>query len=385
MNKRILITKLSVCAFAVCLVLVASLQGKAKHTPASRSPQNADMRVFVTAMSSLVKRAQAGEEGDSTCNAISEAAWEKVRDSASKYDHGALQFFNSMFAMLNAGFPSETENALCHFARSMEMNPDKSGLPVTISKTFSSKTVVLEVVVPTEEFAVAAGYDAKGTVTVNDEKMMVLYWGGTADATKGFMIRGTADIGGGLDKKNMHYIRWDRSTEDQTVDFWGARFDETYLESFTAGSGQDKSKSRTFYGHTAYNKTTKEVLTYAVEIGPTRDGNSTYGCFRIWATGTFDGEMTIAKTDNAHGMTGHAVTYSDVLGLQMDAAVLENSTDTVNGTGNLSGGQFTTTVTPLIAANPFGKSCNDINNGSATGQPFENSEANFELTPDDIF
>jgi len=69
----------------------------------------------------------------------------------------------------------------------------------------------------------------------------------------------------------------------------------------------------------------------------------------------------------------------------MDAVITINSVDTPNGDGNQSSGQFSSIVAPLIAADPFGKSCADVADGAAAGQPFEGSEANFEATPDDVF
>jgi len=386
MSKKLLIAKVSLCAFALCLVVSGLKQNRVRrHIASDRTPQTADMRVFALTAAGLMKSALAGEAGDDTCNQAAGLGWAKVRAAGRDYSHGALQFFNSMFAMLNSGFPSETESALCHFHKSMSMNPDKSALPVTIEKVFGPQTIKLVVVVPTEDFAVAAGYDAKGTVTINDETFMVLYWGGTDDASKGFMIRGTPQMGDD-DKKGANFIRWDRTGEDQIVDFWGAKFDDTYLEAFTADAeGSDMGKSRAFYGHTEYNKTTKAVLTYAVEIGPKRSGASSYGCYRIWAQGTYDDEMTIAKTDNSLNLTGESIaaTYTD--GTNMDAAQLVNSVDTANGTGNLTGGEFSSIVAPLITADPFGKSCADVANGAGAGQPFEGSESNFAATPDDVF
>ena len=388
-------TKVSLFVFGLCLTLAAIHQGRSQNTAAPQNIQQANLSVGIGFMRWLSRGAWAGEGegggeevGDSTCSGIGEAAWTKVRSAGTTYSHGALVFFNTMFGMLNAGFPSETESALCHFNKSMSMNPDKGALPVTISKTFGAKTIVLEVVVPTESFATAAGYDAKGTVTVNGTTFMVLYWGGTEDASKGFMIRGSDGIGGDSQKKSSNYIRWDRTGEAQVVDFWGARFDSAYLESFTGSSGgSDQGKGRVFYGHTEYNSTSKDVLTYAIEIGPKRDGSSAYGCYRIWANGDFSGgtEMVIAKTDDAHNLTGESVsaTYKD--GTNMDAAQIKNLSTTANGTGNLSAGQFTSIVVPLIAANPFDKSCSDINNGATTGSPFEGSVVDFDASPDDVF
>jgi len=105
----------------------------------------------------------------------------------------------------------------------------------------------------------------------------------------------------------------------------------------------------------------------------------------MWAQGTKGGEMTIAKTDNAHNNAGHAVSATFLDGTEMDAAQLDDLADTVNGTGNLNSGEFTTNVAPLIAATPFAKSCNDLNSGGGAGQPFEGDDGNFALSPDDVF
>lgn len=378
--------KIVYSGFAVLIVslIVSGFAVRKSETAREQQAVGAAAKGIFPILRMLSSRGHAAEEeGDASCN-VGEAAWAKVQEANAEYEHGALKYFNSMFRMLNNGFPSEVESALCHFAKSMGMDPDLSALPVTIEKTFGSQTVALTVAVPTEAFATAAGYVAKGTVTIDGDNFMVLYWGGEAESTKGFMIRGAKPMGDGHSGgKGVMYISWDRTdSAAQFVKFWGAKFATSYLGS---SSGSDEmQKDRSMYGYASYNATTKAVTTYAVSVEPQRVGSG-FGCYRMWAQGLKGGAMTIAKTDNAHNNAGHAVSATFLDGTEMDAAQLDDLEDTANGTGNLSNGDFSTIVVPLIAATPFGKSCSDLNGGAGSGQPFEGGDADFAAAPDDVF
>lgn len=329
----------------------------------------------------LVNPLLADEEGNVSCRSITSAAWQSCFEKNTTYAHGALKFFNNTLCMLNKGFTSEAEVTLCHFTKSMGMAPDKAALPQTITKTFGTRTVVLTVEKPTEAFATTLGYDIKGTVTINGAKFMILYWGGTGEDSKGFMIQGANGFATG--EKHPSYIQWDRTDKtNQFVKVFVASFTTTYLGTVGQPSASNyKAGDRAMFGTATYNATTKAVSTQIVLIEGQRGGgtSTTPACFKMFASGTKEGTITVAKTDNSHGTTGHAVTSTTTDSTDMDAAQLTDSLDTPNLTGNLNPGQFGGLTIAFL------KSCNDVNGAGATGKPFADSEVNFAAAPADIF
>lgn len=329
----------------------------------------------------LFTQALADEEpGNAECNSKGKTAWGSCFTKDSAYKHGALNFFNGTLCALNKGFPAQVETSLCHFKKSLGLNPDKGALPITISKTFGPRTVELVIEKPTEAFAIAAGYDAKGTVTVNGTKFMVLYWGGTEESTKGFMISGATGMGG-PSTKHPSYIYWDRTNpEAQFVKVFVANYTTSYLTSFGAMSKDSpQGGDRAMYGEATYNSTTKAVTVQTVSIEGQRGVGTSAGCFKMFATGTKGGTISVGKTKNAFGLTGHATTDVNKNGLDMDAAVLVDVTETANGTGNFN----TTTEAGLTVI--FKKSCNEVYTAGATGNAFAGGDVNFAAVPSDLF
>ena len=266
------------------------------------------------------------------------------------------------------------EVALCHFSKSMSVNPDKAALPVTIEKTFETKTVKLEVAVPTEAWATTLGYDAVATVTIDGGAHMKLYWGGTATESKGFLVQAP---NGFNDKKTPVYVQWDRTGDDQFVKVFGTMFTTSYLGSFADGD-------RAMYGKATYNKTSKAVATQIVAIEPNRGGAVTaFGCFRMFSTGVKDGAVKIGKTSS--GTAGHAVgaTFTDETG--MDMASLTDSIATANGTGNITdSGDTELAANGLTVA--FDKTCASVNTAGSSGAfSTADSVVSFTLSPTDVF
>lgn len=325
---------------------------------------------------------EAFAEGEESCGKIGREAWASCFEKNTKYAHGALNFYNNTLCMLNNGFPSAAEQALCHFRKSMGVDPDKAALPVTVTKTFGGKTIEVAVTAPTEAFATAAGYDAKGVVTVDGETSMTIYWGGSADTSKGFLINGADGIGGDTKKRPL-YVQWSRAdANDQFVKVFSANFTTSYLGTFGASSlTSPDSGDRALYGEATYNASTKAATAQVVLIeGQRGAGDPTVGaCYRMFAQGTKEGTVTVAKTKNSLSATGHALSATEKDQTDMDAFQGTDAVDTVNGTGNLGDGEFGGMTIS------FTKSCSDISTAGASGQAFGGNDASYTATPEDIF
>lgn len=335
--------------------------------------------------------------GDASCEALMSDAWTACDAMWTTYDHGALKYFNNSLCWLNRGATSNVENVLCHFSKSMGINPDKNALPQTITKEdFGDLALDISVTVsePTEQFAIDAGYDAKGVVTVDGNQYMVLYWGGTGSASKGFMIEGdVAGLGG--DRAN--YTQWDLTGDVQTVKLISADYPSgTYLSDAGAGDRGD----HVIFGSVSYNKTNDAVSTQTVLVSNARgDQDGSWGCFKMYASGTKNGNIVVAKTrdqvsgDNFNN-TGHAWTSTALDLTDMDGVNLVDDPATANGTGNLGGADAATMQSNVEAAlgigagaNVFEKSCNDLKTANGGGGVFSTAgtAANFTYGPDDVF
>lgn len=196
-------------------------------------------------------------EGDPSCEK-QDSVRTKCMSAWTDYAHGALKYFNGTLCRFNNETAAEVENTLCHFRKSMGIKVDLNSLPLSSTKSFGDKTVVVEIVAPSESWAVSAGYQAKGTVTVNGSQYMVLYWGGKESKTKGFMIEG--HVSNGLGGNRAGYLTWDLSDENaQYVKMYHANFPSgTYLGT-AAKSGTNYRGDAAIYGQLNFNKTTSAV------------------------------------------------------------------------------------------------------------------------------
>lgn len=322
-------------------------------------------------------------EGDSSCEALTSTARSTCSAAWTDYAHGALKYFNGTLCRLNKESTAEVENVLCHFRKSMGIKVDLASLPVTATKTFNSKTIVVTVAAPTETFATSAGYQAKGTVTVNGSTYMVLYWGGSGSSTKGFMIEGY--VSGGLGDKRANYVTWDlTNTSSQFVKMHAASFPSgTYLNS-AAKTGGSYRGDAAVYGQVTYNSSTKVVTTQVVMIEEQRSGGTAgqFGCFKMYASGTKDGTVTVAKTQNSMGGTGHATNAGSKQLSEMDGVTLTDSKTTANGTGTTISTQsgLESALGVSSSANVFAVSCNDILSAGSSGNIFSTGTTFVDFT-----
>jgi hypothetical protein len=340
-----------------------------------------------------LNKAQA--DGDETCEAILDDAWDLCDSMWTTYEHGALKYFNNSLCWLNKGATANVENVLCHFDKSMGINPNLNALPQTINKTFGAMSVSVTISEPIEAFAISEGYEAKGVVTVDGNVYMVLYWGGNGTSSKGFMIEG--DVAG-LGGDRAVYTKWDLTNETaQTVQLLSADYPSgTYLNNVSSGERGD----HTIFGSVTYNNVSSAVTTQMVLIANQRGASAGagFGCFKMYASGVKGGNIVVTKTrdeiasDNFND-TGHPVSNTDLNFANMDGAQLEDDPATTNGTGNLGGASAADMQTNIETAlgiapgtNIFEKSCNDLNTaGSAGVFSTAGTAVDFDLGPDDVF
>ncbi len=382
--KRIVLFSVSSVGFFILLITGFSFKPTDQKTSKYVEAQN--LLQFFDSQAPQVRFLKAWAEGDETCNAIGETAFQTCSTllSGETYQHGALKYFNSMLCNLNTAFPSGAEGALCHFARSMGMNPDKAALPQTISKTFNSKTIILSVVSPTEDFATNLGYDAKGTVTVDDDTFMIIYWGGSADQSKGFMIEGPDGIQGrGESGNRASYLQWDRTTENQFVKVFATKFASSYLS--------DATSDAAIYGIANYNTSTQSATVNAVSIESQRVTDpAQFGCYRMYGTGTKGGTMKMAKTSDANNNAGESTSSTDTTGAggSMDAVELPDLTTTANFCQSTPGSGCSDISDLTTIPVEFTRHCNSVfTAGASASDPFGTSGSfvNFEATPSSIF
>lgn len=342
----------------------------------------------------------ADSAGDPSCETIRSEAqtmcdnmW--LDSSNGGYEHGALKYFNNSLCWVNKLATADAENVLCHFDKSMEIKPNLAALPFSVTKEFNNLTIKVTLSKPSESFAEANGYEAKGVVEVDGKEYMVIYWGGKGTESSGYLIEGNV---AGLGGDRASYLTWDlRDHDAETVQILKSEFPSgEMLSDVSAGDNGDHN----IYGKVVFNNTTKEVETQMVLIANQRGANDGvgFGCFKMYAQGTYDGEMVVAKTrdeissDNFND-TGHAVTSTSKDLTDMDGAQLDNLPTTTNGTGNLGGAtaaDMKSNVENALGIDAgtevFDKSCADINNASDTGVFSHGTKAvDFTLSPSDVF
>lgn len=317
----------------------------------------------------------AAGEGDPSCEK-QDSVRLKCFSAWSDYQHGALKYFNGTLCRFNNETAAEVENVLCHFRKSMGINVDLNNLPLSASKTFGSMTVVVDIIVPTEAWAVSAGYQAKGTVTVNGSEYMVVYWGGKEAKSKGFMIEG--HVANGLGGNRAGYLTWDLTDEAaQSVKIYHANFPSgSYLSSASKQSTSYRGDAA-IYGALSFNKTTSAVSTQIIMIEeqrmqgvPVIGGTAgQFGCFRMYSSGIKNAEVTVAKTKDLLMGTGHAVSSSSLQLDDMDGVTLQDATTTENGTGTQHSNQAALETKFAVNANAsvFNISCSSLNNAGGSG------------------
>ena len=198
-----------------------------------------------------------------------------------------------------------------------------------------------------ETFATDQGYSKKIIVTKAAVTQMTMWWDGTGETTKGFMI--SNKLGISLSNELAIYMQWDKSGEDQWVRYIRGTWDSTV----NTGGPMDAnggSINRGKYGYLNYNTTSKEASTLEIVDVKGNDSGLSLDCdkYRIW--GNVEGTLgiwaasLISKTSSTLDVTGGS------------GNVFPVST----GLAGTALADFTTTVDSVTGPGNFSKSCNSV-------------------------
>ncbi len=312
-----------------------------------------------------------------------EGRFEICGEAANAYTHGALKFFNGQLCLFNVMFPRIAEDFMEKLTEKMGLNPDlgllaDDGTATALEeKVFLTKTITgtIQKVVSPDTFA--GTYDYLVVVKVDGEDHMKMYFSGSGDASKGFLMRGGK---GFRSDTELMYISWDRTTDDQTIHVLATKIGEnTYLNNPQEGD-------RAMFGRATYNVTSKATAVQMTEIGPRRAAQSTSttpACWYMYGEGVKGSDIVMSKTHDSCGQTGHDVTTTTKNGNvggasgscatngKMDSASIVDDPATANGTGNSSN---------VVGTVSLYYSCADLDGADGAGKPFENNTVNFSMT-----
>ncbi|MCK6526774.1 hypothetical protein L6R50_04210 [Myxococcota bacterium] len=161
---------------------------------------------------------------------------------AQAYDHGAWRLFRANVCLANYEVPAVVEKTFCHLTHDLGIDVaalelDDAGTAV-VEGDFEGRTVTVTFRVPDEAFAVAAGYDAAADVEIDGLTKSRIWWSGSdPEATRGFMIDGPTPWEVGRPEETAVYIRWDRTTPVQEVEYLYGRWDAG--DGWLAGGADD--------------------------------------------------------------------------------------------------------------------------------------------------
>jgi len=290
---------------------------------------------------------------------------------SSGFQHSHLQHFHEQLNRFNRIETADVELVFCRLVHVLEMDPDLSKLPVSVSKTDpSGGTVSLDITAPTETFATTLGYEAKAVLKRNGTQFMTMYWAGSGDSSKGFLIQGANPMhSDGM--KRLRYIQWDRSGTQQIVKVLATQFENSFLGSLSGSPGSESGGDNVHFGRLTYDTSTKAISGQSVEIRAW--SHSSLGCKKSEFNGTLGGSINIYR--EAHG-TPVAVTDANTDGTGMDGIVgVSDSANTGSGTG--------TPATDFSTVS-FDYSCNDLD-GMGTSGAFASNSVNYAADPTVIF
>jgi len=257
-------------------------------------------------------------------------------------------------------------------------------LPIQASRRYMDHDVEVEVVVPHEKWAVDAGYEAKVSVMVDGHSSLVMYWSGKNGRSKGFLIEG---IHGLYPEHRRHagYLWWDRGETEQTIKYFGAEFESSYLESAgVKGVPGDKA----IYGELRYNPVTGAFHLQSTVMEPQNQRYpSQFGCYRWHARGTKGDLVLVAQTSDSLSTRGHARNTSFRDATELDAFWLKDERTTPAYLGKLDPMLFEDWVVPGIEQYPFRKTCNDLYAAGVGDGAFAetDNDVRFGAEPNEIF
>ncbi len=373
--------------------LLSGFLSRARHVAEwarNKGSQNANLTLFLPFAKRFLTKAEAGgfisSDGrsavDRACQPILDDAW-KVVDAAQQFENPELREFNRIFRWLNRGLPARGESTLCHLRKGLGIE-SFDDLPLRKAVDYFGKRVEIEVTSPTERWARDSDYENKAVVTVGGKTSLVLYWSGKNGHSRGFLIEGVH----GIYPESHHqagYLMWDRSEIEQVIKYYGAEFENAYLES-VGGNGAPADKA--IYGELRYNRLTSAFHLQSTVMEPqAKKDDAQFGCYRWHARGTKGDLVLIAQTDESHQISGHGRNTSFRDASEMDAVWLRDERQTSATVGKLDVPLFQEWVVPGVEEYPFRKSCNDLYAAGISGGAFSetDNDVRFDAEPNDLF
>ncbi len=365
MNKVIILAGLSALSFAVP-GLVLTYQAK---------PNN-ELAVQLAALFA------ADTKPTDSCH----TAFDAVVAGAPKkgdYTHPILDHLHDELYRANSIETADIEMIFCRLVNVMGFNPDLTALPQTLSKTDPrGSTVVVTVTTPTETWATAAGYTAKATLTNDGTQFLALWWAGSGDTSKGYVIQGSNPMQTDTTKR-LRYAMWDKSTSTQVVKVYAAQFATSVLGSVTGATDSKTGGDNAHFARVSYDTATKAITSQAIEIRAGKTATTSFKCVRTYFTGTLGGSISGYRP--ALGVeegvletsTGGATAITGGTGMDGETGITD-ATTTADHTGTASAGT-------ALATGTFDWSCNDINGSGTTGKPFASNTVAFDTAPTTVF
>lgn len=342
----------------------------------------------------VAKLFAAGEKPTDECH----TAFQAILDAKPKrgdYLNGVLDHLHMELYRANKIQSGDIEMIFCRLGKVLGVSPDLTSLPQTYEKTDPrGSTVKVVVETPTEDWAIAAGYEAKASISNDGTQFMALWWAGSQDASKGYVIQGSNPMQTDTTKR-LRYAQWDKTTENQSMKVLATSFATSFLGSVTGAADSKTGGDNAHFARLNYNTTSKAVTAQAVEIRGGRKATTAFKCVRTYFTGTLGGtidgwrpakgtEETVDETSKGSdsagtgsGCTEENSSTATNCGLDSELALVDSKT-----TADKSG---TIDVTKKLDATTFDYSCNDVNTGSATGKPFAGNTVSFTMSPSTIF
>ena len=287
------------------------------------------------------------------------------------YQSGILDHLHGQLYRFNKLETADIEMIFCRLAKVMGVNPDLNNLPQTIEKTDPrGATISVTVSAPTESFATAAGYVAKAEIKNDGTTFMTMWWAGSGDSSKGYLIQGANPMNPDGNKR-LRYAQWDRTTSTQTMKIMATQFASSFLTATTS--------DRVHYGRVTYNTDTKAVSGQSVEIGAITPGGSSGGgfrCKRSWFDGTLGGTITGYRPQQG---TPEATTGTNTDGTGLDGKSGQtDATSTAETAGtNVNGAD--------LPSGSFDYSCNSVATLGDATKPFASNTVDFTLAPSSVF
>ncbi|NBQ52375.1 MAG: hypothetical protein EBU49_02175 [Proteobacteria bacterium] len=291
------------------------------------------------------------------------------------YTNAVLDHLHAELYRFNKIETADVEMIFCRLSKIMGVDPDLSNLPQTISKTDPrGSTIEVTISAPTETWAAAAGYVAKATIMRDATTFMTLWWAGSQDSSKGYVIQGANPMARDS-MKRLRYAQWDRTGTTQTVKVYATQFATTFLGAVSGASDSRSGGDNAHYGRVSYDTVTKAITAQSIEIRAGRNDAAAFKCVRTNFSGTIDG--TVSGYRPAQGVEeATSGTNKDGNGMDGETGIVD-ATTTADHSGTPSPGSAMTAT--------FDWSCSDINSSGTTGHPFASDAVSFTADPSTIF